>query len=103
MPDREKQPRSNGSRPARPFSRPKSARRPPRLPRLGLQRRQFTAETDSPLEGDGFEPSVPLVREEPRENSNETISKSVVVQRGTDGSNPSPSSGESATNPPPCR
>ena len=29
---------------------------------FGLQRRQFTTETDSPLEGDGFEPSVPRDR-----------------------------------------
>jgi hypothetical protein len=49
---------------------------------------------DSPLEGDGFEPSVPG-RETVRGDGTK-LSKMGANQLGTEGSNPSPSSGESS-------
>jgi hypothetical protein len=54
---------------------------------------------DSPLEGDGFEPSVPVAREpvyiaEGELRGDRRAAKK--ISRGTDGSNPSPSSEESA-------
>src|SRR5712671_2140095 len=48
---------------------------------------------DSPLEEDGFEPSVPLGREV-LERSN-ISTRWVLLRGGTEGSNPSSSSGES--------
>ena len=56
---------------------------------------------DSALEGDGFEPSVPVAREpvyiaEGELRRDRRAAKK--IWRGTDGSNPSPSSAESATN-----
>jgi len=58
---------------------------------------------DSPLEVQGFEPSVPHKKQPfwlppfgPRNSPSATKNGSFVP--GTDGSNPSPSSGESATN-----
>jgi hypothetical protein len=59
----------------------------------------FTAETDSPLEGDGFELSVP--GHETVKPSWETALLSRKRKRicwGTESSNPSPSSGESGAN-----
>ena len=59
--------------------------------------------TDSSLEGDGFEPSVPHEKQPfrlppfgPRNSPSATKTGSFVP--GTDGSNPSPSSGESVAN-----
>ena len=54
---------------------------------------------DSSLEGDGFEPSVPVATEpvyiaEGELRGDRRAAKK--IWRGTDGSNPSPSSGESA-------
>src|ERR1700736_3424393 len=56
---------------------------------------------DSALEGDGFEPSVPAAREpvyiaEGELRGDRRAAKK--IWRGTDGSNPSPSSGESRAN-----
>ena len=56
---------------------------------------------DSPLEGDGFEPSVSVAREpvyiaEGELRGDRRAAKK--IWRGTDGSNPSPSSEESAAN-----
>jgi len=80
--------------------------------RLSLTALEFSAETDSPLEGVGFEPSVP--RDTPKffdagsrhlldslhtEKSARTrtdITRMPAASRGTDGSNPSSSSEESA-------
>ena len=63
MPFREKRPDERVFRQLVPLSRPvcradwrKNARLSPTAP-------EFTAETDSPLEGAGFEPSVPLAKE----------------------------------------
>jgi hypothetical protein len=53
--------------------------------------------TDSPAEEDGFEPSVPLGREV-LERSN-ISTRWVLLHGGTEGSNPSSSSEESAANP----
>jgi hypothetical protein len=59
---------------------------------------------DSPLEGDGFEPSVPVAKKPVSVAEGELRGieggspQTVVFFRGTDGSNPSPSSGESAAN-----
>jgi hypothetical protein len=57
---------------------------------------------DSPLEGDGFEPSVPVAREpgyiaEGQLRGDRTGQPKKFLQ-GTDGSNPSPSSAESGAN-----
>src|ERR1700720_1809117 len=57
--------------------------------------------SDSLLEGDGFEPSVPVAREpvyiaEGELRADRRAAKK--IWRGTDGSNPSPSSGESGAN-----
>ena len=62
MPVREKRPRSAGSCPARPFSRPSHTQTAAKLPGFSQTAQGFTAETDSPLEGAGFEPSVPRER-----------------------------------------
>jgi hypothetical protein len=52
---------------------------------------------DSPLEGGGFEPSVPV-----RDNVFRACARSTSdAARGTDGSNPAPSSGESVSRPQP--
>src|ERR1700732_5203561 len=56
---------------------------------------------DSPLEGDGFEPSVPARKSrfflrKANCGTERGQPKKVVFLCGTDGSNPSPSSGESA-------
>ena len=62
MPVREKRPRSAGSCPARPFSRPSHTQTAAKLRGFSQTAQGFTAETDSPLEEDGFEPSVPAVK-----------------------------------------
>lgn len=72
MPVREKRPRSAGSCPARPFSRPSHTQTAAKLPGFSQTAQGFTAETDSPLEGAGFEPSVP--RESNGENAKEPVS-----------------------------
>ena len=51
MPVREKRPRSAGSCPARPFSRPSHTQTAAKLPGFSQTAQGFTAETDSPLEG----------------------------------------------------
>src|SRR5580692_5723332 len=60
---------------------------------------------DSPLEGDGFEPSVPGTKEpvfvaegELRDRTGAAKKGCFCFLCGTDGSNPSPSSGESSAN-----
>ena len=63
MPVREKRPRSAGSCPARPFSRPSHTQTAAKLRGFSQTAQGFTTETDSPLEEDGFEPSVPPVKE----------------------------------------
>ena len=63
MPVREKRLRRAGSCPARSFSRPSHTRTAAKLPGFSQTAQGFTAETDSPLEEDGFEPSVPPVKE----------------------------------------
>jgi hypothetical protein len=60
---------------------------------------KFEFATDSPLEGDDFEPSVPVAREpvyiaEGELRGDPRAAKK--IWRGTDGSNPSPSRRESA-------
>src|SRR6266436_6954266 len=58
---------------------------------------------DSPLEGDGFEPSVPH-KKQPflaapvRSRNSPSATKTGSFVPGTDGSNPSPSTGESSAN-----
>ena len=62
-------------------------------------RAKFTL--DSPLEGDGFERSVPVAREPvyiAEVNWGGLTGQAKKILRGTEGSNPSPSSGESAAN-----
>src|SRR5438552_18990201 len=59
---------------------------------------------DSPLEGDGFEPSVPH-KKQPflaapvRSRNSPSATKTGSFVQGTDGSNPSPSCGESVSLP----
>jgi hypothetical protein len=58
---------------------------------------------DSPLEGDGFEPSVPGAKEPVFVAEGELRDRTGAAKKGcflcgTDCSNPSPSSGESSTN-----
>ena len=60
MPVREKRLRRAGSCPARSFSRPSHTRTAAKLPGFSQTAQGFTAETDSPLEGGEFEPSVPF-------------------------------------------
>src|ERR1700730_11704044 len=48
------------------------------------------AQTDSPVEGDGFEPSVPR-EEEPARRDGFVSPPALPLPRGTEGSNPSPS------------
>jgi hypothetical protein len=76
-----------------------------------------TGETDSPAEGTGFEPSVPrdtisfrcrlmslMLGSMHAEKSTRTITDTTRMpgaSRGTDGSNPVPSTGESVVRPPP--
>jgi len=60
-------------------------------------------ETDSPLEGDGFEPSVPGTKEPVFVAGSELRDQTGTAKKGcflcgTDGSNPSPSSGKSVAN-----
>ena len=95
-------------RPAR-LCRPRRSPRPahPRKPRLLDVGRRIPARDrfapDSPLEGDGFEPSVPH-KKQPflaapvRSRNSPSATKTGSFVPGTDGSNPSPSSGESAAN-----
>jgi hypothetical protein len=71
--------------------------------RRQLWSRRFAA--DSPLEGDGFEPSVPGAKEpvsggegDLRVIETEASHKKLFLLRGTDISNPSSSSGESCAN-----
>src|SRR6478736_2987489 len=59
---------------------------------------------DWPLEGDGFEPSVPGTKEPVFVAEGELRDRTGAAKKGcflcgTDGSNPSPSSGESAAKP----
>src|ERR1700680_1924559 len=70
---------------------------------IALSRRetQVRFAADSSLEGDGFEPSVPVAREPVYLAEGELRGDRRAVKkiwRGTDGSNPSPFSGESAAN-----
>src|SRR4029077_11264031 len=53
---------------------------------------------DSPLERDGFEPSVPLGRAVLERSNKPSRRVGGYSSRGTEGSNPSPSSNESAAN-----
>jgi len=75
---------------------------PPSPPRSSPAAARFVA--DSPLEGDGFEPSVPH-KKQPflaapvRSRNSPSATKTGSFVPGTDGSNPSPSSEESAANP----
>jgi hypothetical protein len=72
---------------------------------MAVRLKQFDTWTefadDSPLEGDGFEPSVPH-KKQPflaapvRSRNSPSATKTGSFAPGTDGSNPSPSSGESA-------
>jgi hypothetical protein len=55
----------------------------------------FTAETDSPLEGDGFEPSVPRKREHGFRGCLLDLARLTISARETDGSKPYPSASES--------
>src|SRR5580692_2366293 len=60
-------------------------------------------EADSPLEGDGFEPSVPDTKEPVFVSEGELRDRTGAAKKGcflcgTDGSNPSPSSVESSAN-----
>ena len=62
-----------------------------------------TGETDWPAEGDGFEPSVPGTKEPVFIAEGELRDRTGAAKKGcflcgTDGSNPSPSSGESGAN-----
>jgi hypothetical protein len=58
--------------------------------------------TISPLEGDGFEPSVPeLIRSRFRDSSRLSHNGLMVSRPGTEGSNPSPSSRQSVSLPQP--
>jgi len=59
MPVREKRPRSAGSCPARPFSRPSHTQTAAKLRGFSQTAQGLAAETDSPLEGGGFELSDP--------------------------------------------
>jgi hypothetical protein len=59
MPVREKGPRSPGSEPARPFSRPQPPANRRQSAGLFAYSLRVRAETDWLLEGDGFELSVP--------------------------------------------
>src|SRR6266446_1767806 len=69
-----------------------------------LLRRQAARDAVPPLEGDGFEPSVPH-KKQPflaapvRSRNSPSATKTGSFVPGTDGSNPSPSSEESAANP----
>ena len=62
MPVREKATNGPGSRASRPFSRPRPYATPAKPRAFPPTAREFTAERDSPLEEDGFEPPVPLLR-----------------------------------------
>jgi hypothetical protein len=73
MPVREKGTNGAGSRTARPFSRPvhvQSAAKPRASPPTAME---FTAQTDSALEGDGF--GLPIPGREAVKPSCETVSK----------------------------
>ena len=75
--------------------------RVPPVPSSAAARRGSQVCTDSPLEGDGFEPSVPVAREpvyiaEGELRADRRAAKK--IWRGTDGSNPSPSRRESRAN-----
>ena len=64
-------------------------------------RRKSGSQWTSPLEGDGFEPSVPVAREPVYIAEGELRGDRRAAKKiwwGTDVSNPSPSSGESPTN-----
>ena len=97
MPVRETPPRRAGSWPARPvlWSRPGSHSRQSRVfAAVGME---VTGETDWLAEGDGFEPSVPQqIRSRFRDSSPVSHDGLTVSRPGTESSNPSPSSAESA-------
>jgi hypothetical protein len=61
------------------------------------QREEVRFAADSPVEGAGFEPSVPLAASE-GEVERAQARKTLSLLRGTEGSNPLPSSGESHAN-----
>jgi hypothetical protein len=61
MPVREKGRRGPGSQRARPFSRPHASTDRRKSAGSSGTAAECTAQTDSPLEGNGFEPSVPRV------------------------------------------
>ena len=73
----------------------------PETPGIIAPESQFAK--DSPLEGDGFEPSVPH-KKQPflaapvRSRNSPSATKTGSFVPGTDGSNPAPSSGESGAN-----
>ena len=58
----------------------------------------FGGSSDSPLEGDGFEPSVPQQIRSLFETASPVSHYGLISRPGTDGSNPPPSSAESAAN-----
>jgi hypothetical protein len=102
MPDREKGPRSTGSRPAVPYHVPLTRKQPRDPADLRVQRRSSLAEIDWLAEERGFELSVPLARisldfrggEGPSGRS-EWSKQAIRFSRGTSGSNPLCSAGES--------
>ena len=75
--------------------------RSPGRDRNGQRMPSFRFAADSSLEGDGFEPSVPVAREPVYIAEGELRGDRRAAKKiwwGTDGSNPSPSSGESTAN-----
>src|ERR1700730_5477318 len=71
--------------------------------KAGRRSRGVEFAPDSPLEGDGFEPSVPGTKEPVFVAEGELRDRTGAAKKGcflcgTDGSNPSPSSGESGAN-----
>ena len=65
--------------------------------RGGAKGEEVRFATDSPVEGAGFEPSVPLAASE-GEVERAQARKTLSLLRGTEGSNPAPASGESRAN-----
>jgi hypothetical protein len=85
-------------------SRQASRAHPLRKPGFSTFENGCGIETDSPLEGDGFEPSVPGTKEPVFVAEGELRDRTGAAKKGcflygTDGSNPSPSSSESSANP----
>jgi hypothetical protein len=78
-----------------PLSRPQPPQTAAKLRGFSPTVPGFTAETDSPVEGDGFEPSVPR-EEEPFVETVLSDFSATPLPRGTEGSDLAPSAGESA-------